>query len=101
MSDIDFDSAVNVLAHMPGPDEVAALLEEKGVTGLPRSAYSCPIAEALNAVVSDGRVAVTQSSIKHVSSEWETVSVWETPPVIASFIRLFDRGLYPALRYHP
>lgn len=89
--------AVEELAQK-SPEEIAALLREKGIHGRRNLAMSCPLANYLtvetditpfSVIVGPYSIIGDTLSLEHYSTP--------TPNSVAAFIKAFDSGKYPDL----
>ncbi len=84
------------------PDEIAALIENRKIKGRPGTTGLCPLASLLHGA-HGGRFVVGPDFIIHVSGNHNKphLEKVKTPPNLASFVRMFDKGLYGKLILPP
>lgn len=81
------------------PQEVAANLEEQGITGEPKHAQSCPVANYLKRTFPVDLATVSTTMAVLVEDEHRSVEVFTlTPKPVEDFIKAFDKGKYRQLR---
>jgi hypothetical protein len=84
------ESALAKLEALGSPDAIAAFFANVGITGKPRRATSCPVANYLKREFDTPVVAVYERA-------YTRKAVTATPPTVFAFIQNFDNGEYPDL----
>jgi len=84
------------------PAEIAALLGRRKIKGRAGTTGLCPLAMLLHGA-HGGRFVVGPKAIIHVSGNHNKPHLEKvaTPPNLAAFVRMFDKGEYPNLLMPP
>jgi hypothetical protein len=93
------------LSQCTTTDQVASFLQELDIFGWINNTENCPVANLVKTVLPvDCRVSARYESIRfavtnYISSPWELIDGARvpTPPIVAQFMKEFDRGMYPHL----
>lgn len=78
------------------PDEIAALMKERGIKGRPATTQRCPLAMFFNGTHS-GRFVIGREFIMRIAGGNSEPEKAPTPKNLSAFVRMFDTGSYPEL----
>lgn len=78
-------------------DRVADHLRKRGITGLQRDPFDCPISNLITKECGIENVSVTGNYAATSDENWVDTGYYEFPRVIRMFIQRFDSGSYSDL----
>lgn len=94
-----FEEEVEHLKTFTEEEEIAQLLRERGVTGVPRDGSCCVLANLLSPYLdyTGWQVEVDEPFITLKDPQGNPVETWSTTAALTDFINGFDAHCYPEL----
>jgi hypothetical protein len=97
------DKLHDAMASLKGksPDEIAAMMRERGIKGRAGTTQKCPLAVFFNGI-QPGKFVVGRSFVMRLSGSHNTQpEKMATPHNLVNFLKAFDTGAYPELLAMP